>query len=379
MNLHKKKCGYGSFVICLISVFTLWRANAGGYQVKGILNIKILNEENKIISERDESFDVSVNGSQWFIATAAYPPSDKEDIANWEIGSEGSNEIYQVSLYNKARLNSKSLNDSVGMVEEDDVPLNLQGNQASELWLAFASSRYFDGITNGMLKPVYDLPNWSLRAQGYSDHATYERFESEPKLPKQVAYLNDKFLGLLRGKPKFIQLPAPFEKGFTRAEYKVILSTNVNGLMLPIEFTFTENAVLITKQKVQLLTYRIVDGTVTNLVPECNRESFIPNLTKATYIDDRRFDSLEKPVGALAYMVTNEIWPPMSSAFLQNLYKHEINVRAHMISTNLEAPIGLNQHTKARKIVVILLFIPSLIILTFLLKNFSGGKQKQIT
>lgn len=377
---RKIQCNCQTLVI-LLFVFTLVTASktiAGGFEIKGILKIKVIKEDNTIFSDKSESFDLSVDGCKWFIATAPYPDTENGDIIKWEIGSDGNDETYQVSLFNRTKLNSASANDSIGLIENGNVPDNLQENQVAELWLAFASGCYLNGATNGMLKPVYFL---SQRMPGHLDHAAFERFDLEPKLPRQVIYTNDMLMVTSKGKPMSIPLPPPFEKGFVRAEYTVVVSTNVNNMTLPTKFLFTENGIFpvegrsLSSAVRMIKSVRTVEGTVTSVVPKCDRTSFIPSLTEKTFVDDRRFSDKEKPVASLSYMVTNGVWPPATAAILQGLYKHELNVRAHMVSTDVRqvsAP-QVDQHPGRKflvRIVITLAFVaPPLIILINMLRR----------
>ncbi|MGA2854578.1 MAG: hypothetical protein ABSE90_10675, partial [Verrucomicrobiota bacterium] len=47
----------------------------------------------------------------------------------------------------------------------------------------------------------------------------------------------------------------------------------------------------------------------------------------------RRFARAAKPVEALAYMITNGMWPEMKAEWLQKEYQNELNMRAHMIES----------------------------------------------
>lgn len=357
-------------VICLIK-----QVNAEGFQVKGVLKTQAFNEKNQVVMERAESFVVSVNDCKWFIATSPYPQSNKDGITDWEIGSDGNGEIYQIAHHNKTLIKPTTLNDAVGFVESGFVPRDRQGNQISELWLAFASSCYLSGITNGMMDPIYFLSDTlrsSLELQGYKDQVTYELFKSNPKLPQQVVFYHNKVMGIQNGKLVFNPVPAPFGNGFIRAEYKVISSTNINNFTIPTEFSFIDNAVvpIADKEKqVRLFNFRIVNGFVNEVVAESERETCIPQLSKATYVDERRFERANPPIAALSYLVTNQIWPPTNSVFLQNLYTHELNVRAHMVSTNVVAESPPQTSPKQRTLVLICLFLPTLFVLGFLLLN----------
>ena len=360
--------------LILASLIMSDRVAGASFEAKGILNIKTIDIQN-LQSELELNFDVSVAGCQWFIATAHHPMSDSHDISNWEIGSEGSNEIYQVAFYNKATLNPKSINDSIGFLEQDKVPQNVQGNTAAEIWLAFASACYMEHVTNNMLEPVYGLPAL-LRDQGFTERSIYEIFEAEPRLPSHIVYISDKLFGISGGQLTVVPLPSAFAGGIPRAEYQVTRTTNLSGLTLPTQFTFTEKMMTPVGGH-ELRDFRIVEGTVTSLIPQCSRLNFRPNMGKATYIDERRFIHADKPVPALTYMVTNNIWPSMDSDFLEGLYKHETNVMAHIVSTNVtEIPV-LRPHPVRGIAVLFCLFVPSVIFSAFLLKTWHAGRKSK--
>jgi len=342
MNSVNKFAASVSAVILLAGNLFLFSNNvvATEFEVDGVLTFQQIGANNKIISEQKENFEVSVKDCQWFIVTEPNPESAK--IIRYEIGGENGT-IYQVAYFDKKAIDPNSQNTAIGLIENDVVPENIAGNRITELWLAFASSCYLDGAKSGMLKPIYRMPDPSMRSEDWEDTAKWRRFDDAPHLPQEVVYWYENIIGMNGTNRVVIKPPPPFEKGFTRASYNVDSVTNIGGLTLPLNFSSKEYFLMPRGQTADLEVEGLVQGTVTDVKTVCERTSFIPELTEATYIDERRFNRMPKPVEALAYMVTNGAWPSANAQWLQNLYQHELNVRAHMIR-QIESPSPLKKH-----------------------------------
>jgi hypothetical protein len=353
---------YGLVITAVISFLVGKTAFSEGFQANGMLNIKYLDERTNVTQQQAETFAVSVQDCKWFITTAPLPYTVKNDIVCWEIGSEGSNEIYQVTKFNKQTLRSDSINNSVGVLDNDMVPDNIAGNNVSELWLALASSCYLDSVTNNVLEPAYKVMNPALRGKTYVVKAEWKRFDFPPRLPQRVTYTEDHIEGSYNGKIISRPAPHPFENGYTRAEYEALSFTNIGALILPMEFSFKDYAIVRTsKSNSHLVMYRIVDGYVTNVQQVCERSDFIPQLTDATYVDDRRFAKLSKPIISMPYMVTNRTWPQMNSLELQTLYKEDLSNQEAFDRNNINATANPSvRETKIRRLCVILFIILSL-------------------
>jgi hypothetical protein len=107
----------------------------------------------------------------------------------------------------------------------------------------------------------------------------------------------------------------------------------VNGLTLPTRFSLEELYLDLAASPVGLKTNFNIFGSVNIVRAVCGRTNFVPELSEGTYVDDRRFARAAKPVEALAYMITNGMWPEMKAEWLQKEYQNELNMRAHMIES----------------------------------------------
>jgi hypothetical protein len=262
-----------------------------------------------------------IKNGKWFIVTKPRPGKNSADITRYEAGGDGET-FYQVAYYDPKTLDPLTLNSAIGLIENDAVPENIAGNHISELWLALASSSYLNNSKNGMIEPVYYFIDPSMRNEGWMEKASWNRFHDPPHLP-QLIYLNKNIVGMNGSRRVLIQPPPPFEKGFTRAIYNVEEATNIDGLTLPIKFSFKELFLNRIVTPVELETNFNIIGNVTAVRTVCERTNFIPELTEATYVDDRRFIHAPKPIEALAYMVTNNVWPATNVQWLQKSLQDE--------------------------------------------------------
>jgi len=359
--------------VLIIEMFSLFEvpSYAQEFQAEGVVKFKLLDSNGNIMQQQAEAFEVDVKGCQWFISTAPYPPSTNAEITSWEIGSDGGNEIHQVTRFNPKSLKADSLNNSVGFVENGAVPDNIAGNDVSELWLAFASNCYFDGITNHMLKPIYSELDHSSREGNQVVKAEWKRYDSAPKLPQSVAYIENQVMGYHNGVLKQHPAPHPFENGYIRAQYESSSTTNIGNLILPMEFSIKEYAVVaISKAESKRIMSREVEGYLTNSQPICTRNLFVPTLTDNTYVDDSRFSGVPSPVLSLTYMVTSHIWPGSNSPVLQELYAQEVR-NQEAFNTNHADTLKdeYTQRADGKRLIVLLFLIVSIFPLGYFAKN----------
>jgi RNA polymerase sigma factor (sigma-70 family) len=324
-------------LLTAVPIMTIYHNEKAEYEVDGELTLQLLGQNNTITSEEHESFTVSIKNGKWFIVTKPQPGKNSANITRYEAGGDGKT-FYQVAYYDQKTLDPRSLNSAIGLIENDAVPENIAGNHISELWLALASSSYLNNSKNGMIEPVYYLIDPSMRNEGWVEKASWNRFHDPPHLPQQVIYLNKNIVGMNGSRRVVIQPPPPFEKGFTRAIYNVEEATNIDGLTLPIRFSFKELFLNPTVTPVELETNFNIIGNVTTVRTVCERTNFIPEPTEATYVDDRRFARAPKPVEALAYMVTNNVWPATNVQWLQKSYQDELKSVSPVLLTEKSHP-----------------------------------------
>lgn len=344
MTWAKWKLAYGfGAAALLVSIPVLTISNGDGhietaeYEADGQMTIQFIGQNNQVTSQENETFTVSVKDGKWFIVTRPQSGVNSASIVRYEAAGDGQT-FYQVAYFDKQRIASNSANTAIGLIENDAVPENIAGNHVSEIWLALASSSYLNTSKNGMIEPVYQLVDHTMRNEGWMDKASWQRFQDSPHLPRELVYSNKDIIGVSGPRRIVIPPPPPFENGFIRASYDVQESTNVDGLTLPTKFSLEELYLDLGKSPAQLKTNYTIIGSVNSVRAVSTRTNFVPDLSEPTYVDDRRFVRAAKPVEALAYMVTNGIWPDMKGEWLQNEYQHELTVRANMVKFGGQKP-----------------------------------------
>ena len=166
--------------------------------------------------------------------------------------------------------------------------------QASAIWLAYASGRYFDAATSSRLQPAATLLvlyGRNVQPNSFALQQTrWSRQEHRPGVPASAVYLDDGIAGLRGGKP--VKWPAPLDAGFTNAVYQSLESTNLAGLTLPLRATldtFTPQLGGPIPRVVQRFRYELL---ATNLTASLVRTgSFLPQLPGKTYMNDMRFSA----------------------------------------------------------------------------------------
>jgi hypothetical protein len=208
-------------------------------------------------------------------------------------------------------------------VESNEIPAD-DGTTINYLWLAYASRCYFSGLSTNHLIPIWMLDDPSLRDAGYTVPAIWQLQTRPPQLPARVIYLNDGTHRTVSADhvPITFRYAAPFDQGFTNAEYQVQASTNVDGLVIPTEFTFTRYYV----QGEHLIVRTLTQGNATVVRKGTTVSEFRPQFEGRAIAFDKRFRKEKDPVPSVRYWVTNGEWlaiSNLSNAYLKQLAKYK--------------------------------------------------------
>lgn len=296
---------------------------AADYEVDGQLTYAVGNSAGELKTNCFLSFHMWVNGCKWFIRTEYAIPGD---IKYNEDSYDGTN-VYAVSAFVDAKVMPGSVRCS-GIVESNNVPQESSW-YASPLWLAFASSCYFNESTSGMLQPIWHLSDLSLRNSRYSVRGDWIHRQAAPFLPEKVLYYND---GSMRYKDKngdshIAHYDAPYNSGFLEAEYVASDFTNCGRITLPTSFVFTryrpQNGGQTREHLEKACVYYCA---ITSANVGIVRLQFAPILLPPAYIDDRRVGVLPISVFSIYYQVTNESWPSLDNPVLSKAYQEKAAV-----------------------------------------------------
>lgn len=203
-----------------------------------------------------------------------------------------------------------------GRARSGIVPYNDYESLVLPIWLAYGSSHYFATNTAKRTPPLWPLRDEFIAYSGYSLPVTWETDPNSPHLLKALSFDNEgigfvtEAGGTTPTMSKTIRLSPPYDSGFREAEYKVLASTNLNGMSFPLEFELTVFRVIRyskTKTTEKRLSYT---GRLSSLdINVFARQRFTPDPKNLhPLIGDNRFKSVDPSV-SVVYILTNSNWP----------------------------------------------------------------------
>ena len=322
---------------------------------------------------------IFMGGSNIFAGGISLNPTNRFSVAvsgcNYKISVESSlSWIYETgfdgTLYHLIAIRTPTNVIYNGIVESNEIPPD-DWTTINYLWLAYASTCYFSGLSTNQLIPIWMLDDPGLRDAGFTVPAIWRLQAGSPQLPVRVIYLNDGTHHTVSTDraPITFRYAAPFAQGFTNAEYQVLASTNIDGLVIPTQFTFTRYYV----DRERLLVRTVTRGNATVVRKGTSVSDFRPQFTGRAITIDKRFRNAKDPVPNVPYWVTNGNWPKidnLSSAYEKQLIKYKGGKAA--------ATFSAKQGNSRRKLVawmlVLLAVLPPVIIF---LANKQNKKRKE--
>jgi hypothetical protein len=163
------------------------------------------------------------------------------------------------------------------------------------VWLAYGSGCYFrsalekSSLVERPFLCVYGIDKWR-----YPIHAAISLFGEAPIFfPSAVDYISDGVdynLDQQSGHMKPSRWPAPYDHGFTEAEYRVGATTNVGDFVVPAEFAVTHywpapNG----RSSNELATVGVFRGVARAVYLMADDHSFLLSIPAKTHVIDRRF------------------------------------------------------------------------------------------
>lgn len=337
--------------------------------------------ENTIVNEKVENvsvvgrFEVFVDGCKWRIRTVR----QDEPLDYFEAGSDLPGEIYFVGVHtNVTTAAAKEVGDAkkaaelevaFGQIIAGEVPHFAAAEPISILWLAYASSCYFQTRTNDQIEPVYWFGGQHFFNEGLLLRGIWVVNDLPPFLPSRVVYFNDGFFrGLKSGQiPVVKRYEEPYQNGFTNAVFEVLSHENLDGQMVPSKFSLTiYRPKALASSATELIISRKFDFTMGNCSVQTTPENFKPVLIGLTAIKDYRFS---KTNGAIQYTyhVSNH-WPSVLEV-----------VNDRQLYPILKPPPAVNSaiggDNRMVRLVLWMVFVGSLFGLLWLVKTL---KKKQI-
>lgn len=130
-------------------------------------------------------------------------------------------------------------NSTSGIIESGEVPQVWLAAGGEYVWLAYASSRYFERATNGSAVSLQALRSPAGLCRRVEVPADVELCRDPPHLPEKVRYMADKQQSLGDdGTIRASDLAGFIKEGYVSAEMKCGGFTNVGGAAFPTHFEY---------------------------------------------------------------------------------------------------------------------------------------------
>lgn len=294
------------------------------FEVEGTVEFQAFNSaDGSLAFASKKLFVLSVRDRCWFLKSTPAQPTTMVDC---QIGCDGTNNYKLTTVVSKSKERQFT---RVGIIDPGVVPLTDYAD-AHVVWSAYCSSAWFRERADATARPPWGLGDDMLWYLDYNVPIDMRRSDSPPGIPISISYYSDGHRVSLKD-PLTIKrerLPKPYENGFLAAKYSVLSTTNIGGLLLPIEFKlerFIEKAGATTSNEVFLVS--ITRGQSMVFRPVCARPTFLPDIPAGTTVVDHRVKKSNPPVPYLRYDLSQPGWPSLASPPLREQYETMVRSR----------------------------------------------------
>jgi len=218
---------------------------------------------------------------------------------------------------------------AIAEVARGQYPLGPNTIYVSLPWLSFASILFLDSARQSPMPAPWAFPRTDPSAFIYSTDV--RRFPAEPTLPEEVIFsvsgpllksaINNP---LLESGPLNQQVLARskafltrYEPGFIGGHYKVLATTNWNGMRLPSEAELTRYSLNQPAVRVPFEVYRLKVQSVS--APHA--ESYIPELPANATVLDRRLRDPRLGIDLVQYRTPDGRWRSEADPGLRRLFE----------------------------------------------------------
>jgi hypothetical protein len=182
------------------------------------------------------------------------------------------------------------------------------------LWLTYCSSSSLQSAVDGKIEPIWELDNPSLEAEGFRMPAKWVLDEVPPHFPLEISFING---GIYHGYDRInkkqidIQLPPPYNLGYTCAVLRVNSTIRTNTMSIPSEFYFETRMPPFNGH--QPIPRTIMLGEVDSIKPYCSMSNFLPSYQGEATIWDycivKKLPLNSVKGNVLSYLAHNGDWP----------------------------------------------------------------------
>lgn len=260
-------------------------------------------------------FQVAVNECQWLIKVQTRTRSDaapESVLLNYESWSDATN-VYTAG-YLKPDDRTRIVNElptpsrsraAVGLafIEKAVVPRGDSNPLIGAIWYAYCSRCYLQTLKKSEMEPPFSVnDDLYFYQRGITNlPVLWQPLDQEPYLPSWIVFLHQG--KVLNRDSKEVRLPAPFNKGFTNAVFRVISIRSSGGRVYPQHTTLEIQYPLPDDRKKSLSLRRIqfYDFEITNSTVLPSAFNFVPELSATVNVIDRRFMKPDRPRMDLSY------------------------------------------------------------------------------
>jgi len=222
---------------------------------------------------------------------------------------------------NPAATLADSVNKAIGAVHSVLYPEYIPGDYTAMRWLAYCSEGFFDEYGKQQA-PYISWSDGPLDSTtNYLATARVSRMPDRPQLPTEVAFLHaGSYIEPTASGRIQKPLGAPFAEGYTNVLFRVTAVTNLDGVMLPKDFSVCVYGLSRNpsgQRTIGLLTR--IEATTTGIRTPCSIKEFVPRLTEPTLVEDGRV--------SLQYLAKPGPWPTTNDPTQLQSFEREIRAK----------------------------------------------------
>lgn len=357
------------------------------FSVQGLVGVRVYGVTNELTADNQNTFEARFADARWSINTKVKESTIFDEQArrrheaadeagrrktgfgsvdaSYEVVCDGQDIFYLTVLKDRAAIVNPTVRPGV-------IPYNEHMSLTFPVWLAYGSGLYLRTNTSGRIRATWCLqelePLWYA---GVLFPGKWQLSDKLPHVPKalQIFDLGNFFTIQGEGLQKYIQTNSyqpPFEKGFLRSAYKVLTTTNIADIELPVEFEldiFAPTPEAKTQSDIRrLYTYYGRGVSFQRAAIPAIATPSLPTSGSVTIFDNRF--RIEDPFAVLSYTTTNGHWLSRNDSRVTSVYK----------SFRLNAGDARRTASPTRKAVVYVLFTS--VILVPVIMGFLWKRQK---
>jgi len=278
------------------------------FESTGTLTYTNTFKDGRVLQAGSIAFRVVVDAPRWFIRIEYPKPKDpaQPSLEYSETGCDG-RDVFHIAhsrtIPGAARRSTDK--NETGFVCEGSFP-EPDSLFGKTLWLAFASSSYFEEHGVGVMPSILPFAPTNLvhiRTKITPDGTGPSRFEL---LLPGYRQLSSRPATGTPGEPVMRMYPPPYDTGYVAAVFTILQTTNVGGVSVPLDFVFDHFIVdtgFKTNSRLHLADHLV--GRVATAGAPVESVPF-PEIRTDAWVHDGRFTNLLGKV--LSYECTNRQW-----------------------------------------------------------------------